>query len=436
MARHRYEDGHHKEFRMAPESAVLQRDEKRRALRRSRARATGLLVLAVLIFVAVRLVAEPGFGLRLLGTAAEAAIIGGLADWFAVTALFRRPLGLPIPHTALIPARKDEIGRSFAVFVRDQFLDPVLLTERLRRKNRALQLAQWLDSEATARFAAARAVDIVPIFLNSVDDAQIRAFVGKLAQQGLARVDLVRTADSVIEDFVRSGRHMEVVDTLVAVLRPALRQWKEPIIERVSERTGLFFPRYFDRKIGKAIVEGAQHWLRSVRMEGSDERRRLDRWLRGVIADLRKSPDYPRLLAEAQASLAKNPAVLHSLAATWDEIKRELLQDTQSETPKIAATASELVRSAGRLLQQMPVMQDYLNAAIERALVDYIAPWRLQIAKYIAEVIESWDGPKLAETIELQVGRDLQYIRINGTVVGALIGSLLFLIAAAIQRFV
>jgi uncharacterized membrane-anchored protein YjiN (DUF445 family) len=417
-----------------PERAATDWDAKRQALRKSRARATGLLVFAVAIFLGVRLVPEPGFALRLIGTAAEAAIIGGLADWFAVTALFRRPLGLPIPHTALIPARKDEIGRSFANFVRDQFLDPALLTERLRRSNRALQLARWLDTEQAANFAAQRAVDIVPILLKSANDADIRAFVGKLAQQGLSRIDLVRTVDTVIEDFVRAGKHMELVDTVVGVLRPALRHWKEPIIARVSERTGLFFPRYFDRKIGKSIVEGAQNWLRAVRTGGSDERRRLDSWLRGVIADLRKSPDYPRLLAEAQAALASNPALIHSLAATWDEIKRELLEDAQSPSPKLAATAAEMVRSAGRLLQQMPVMQDYLNAAIERTLVDYIAPWRIQIGNYIAEVVESWDGPKLAETIELQVGRDLQFIRINGTVVGALIGSMLFLIATAIAQ--
>jgi uncharacterized membrane-anchored protein YjiN (DUF445 family) len=120
----------------------------------------------------------------------------------------------------------------------------------------------------------------------------------------------------------------------------------------------------------------------------------------------------------------------------WDEIKRELLEDNASATPKTGIVASELVRSAGRLLHDSPAMQNYLNRAIEGIVVDYIAPWRAQIGDYISDVVRSWDGPKIAETIELQVGSDLQYIRINGTVVGALIGAVLFLIATGISNFI
>src|SRR5258707_15881226 len=137
--------------------AIRDLETRRLGLRRSKRRATGLLVLAVLVLIGSRLVPEPAFAVRLITAAAEAAIVGGLADWFAVTALFRRPLGLPIPHTALIPSRKDEIGRSLGNFVRDQFLDPGLLTERLRRQNRALQIAQWLDTQEAADFFAGRA---------------------------------------------------------------------------------------------------------------------------------------------------------------------------------------------------------------------------------------------------------------------------------------
>src|SRR5215467_7017077 len=136
--------------------------ERKRSQRRAKsALATGLLLIAVAIFLGLRLFPNPGFFARLLNAAAEASIVGGLADWFAITALFRRPLGLPIPHTALVPSRKDEIGRSLGNFVRDQFLDPDLLTERLRRQNRALQIAQWLDTEEAGDFFAERAVILV-----------------------------------------------------------------------------------------------------------------------------------------------------------------------------------------------------------------------------------------------------------------------------------
>jgi uncharacterized membrane-anchored protein YjiN (DUF445 family) len=394
--------------------------------------ATGLLLIAVLIFVALRFVPNPGFGLRLVNAAAEAAIVGGLADWFAITALFRHPLGLPIPHTALIPSRKDEIGRALGNFVRDSFLDPDLLTERLRRHNRAAQIAQWLDSQNAADFIAARVVALVPPLLHGLNDTDVHIFVRDLAQQGITRVELVPVVDGLLDDFVANGKHMDFLDALLSVAGPSLRALKDPIVERVGERTGRFFPHYFDRRIGQAIVNGAQAWLDSIATSGSDERARLDAWLRQTIMAFRNSADYPKLLAEVQAAIASNHALLNALGGMWDDIKRELLADAARASPKTAIITAKIVRTVGRLLQQMPAMQDYLNAAIERVLVDYIAPWRIQIGNYIADIIESWDGPKAAALIESYVGGDLQYIRINGTLVGAAIGAFLFLIGAAI----
>ena len=408
--------------------------ESKRSQRRAKSGlATGLLLIAVAIFFGLRFFPNPGFFVRLLSAAAEAAIVGGLADWFAITALFRRPLGLPIPHTALIPSRKDEIGRSLGNFVRDQFLEPDLLTEKLRRQNRALQIAQWLDTEEAAAFFAERAVIFVPPLLQGLNDAEVRNFLARLAQSGLTRLDLAPMTDALLDDFIAAGRHLQLLDALAAVLRPALRALKEPIIERVGERTGRFFPRYFDRKIAQGIVNGAEAWLDAIATPGHEERSRVDSWLRQAVAEFRGSPDYPKLLAEAQAAVASNPAVLDALSSVWDEIKREWLADTAKASPKTAIVAREIVRTFGRLMQQSPVIQDYLNAAIERVIVAYIAPWRIQIGDYIADVIASWDGPKVAETIELHVGADLQYIRINGTLVGAIIGAALFLIGAALE---
>jgi uncharacterized membrane-anchored protein YjiN (DUF445 family) len=386
----------------------------------------------VAIFVGLRVTGETSFAARLLGAACEAAIVGGLADWFAITALFRRPLGLPIPHTALIPSRKNEIGRSLGNFVSEQFLAPDLLLERLRRENRALQVARWLDTPAAADFIAKRVLDVTPLVLNGLDDTEIRKFVRNLASEAIRRVQIVPTVDALLDTFIAAGRHLEIVDLLVDAVRPSLHGLKGPIIERVGEQTGRFFPRYFDRKIGRGIVEGADRWLAALRTFGSSERIECDAWIRLRLAELRASPDYPKLLEQAQMSLVSNPAVLHALSTIWDEIKKELLEDVQSESPRVESVSRDIVRTVGRLLQQMPVIQDYVNAAIEKVLVDYIVPWRAQIGNFIAETIGSWDGPKIADIIEVHVGSDLQYIRINGTLVGALIGSALFLISNAL----
>lgn len=217
-----------------------------------------MLIIAALILVGTRLLSEPTYATRLMTAAAEAAIIGGLADWFAVTALFRRPLGLPIPHTALIPTRKNDIGRSLGSFVRDQFLDPELLIERMRGKNLAKQLARWLNTATTAHFIAERIVAMVPIALSAANDTEIRGFVRNVAHAGIRRLDLVPTVDTAIGTLVRTGKHMEIIDALIEVLRPSLQTIKKPIVERVGERTGRFFPAYFDRKIGEGIIEGVE----------------------------------------------------------------------------------------------------------------------------------------------------------------------------------
>ena len=411
-------------------------ETKHDALRRNRNFAGVLLLFAAAIFLGTQFFPDTSFALRLVETASEAAIIGGLADWFAVTALFRRPLGLPIPHTALIPSRKDDIARSFGNFIRDRFLDPELVTERLRRENRALEFAEWLELPVTANFMAERVVEFMPHLLHGTNDAEVQIFMGKLAQAGFHRTDFVRTLDGILETYVETGRHMDVVDALAGALEPSLKALKEPIVEMVSESTGRFFPSYFDRKLGKGMVEGVHKWLDTIRIQGSMERVQLDHWIRARFSEFRASPDYENLLRDAQSALISSPALVHSLGTMWAEIKRELLEDNASATPKTGVVASELVRSAGRLLRDSTTMQNYLNQAIEGIVVDYIAPWRAQIGDYISDVVRSWDGPKIAEAIELQVGSDLQYIRINGTVVGALIGAALFLIATGISHFV
>ena len=417
---------------MGQAPSITDVEAKRATLRRNKRLATGLLLVAVAVAAGTALLPDRPFWVQLVNAAAEAAIVGGLADWFAVTALFRRPLGLPIPHTALIPSRKDEIGRSMAGFVRDQFLDPPVLIERLRAENRALQLGQLLASDAAAAFIAERVGAVIPVALRSVDDASIRAFLRDVARDGLRRLDLVATMDSVIEALVRDGKHMELADALIDILDPSLQALGDVIANKVGERTGRFFPSYFDRKIGDGIIAGVEKWLRAVRTPENAERLRLDAWVRTRIAEFRASADYAALMERAQAAIVTHPALLHALATVWDEIKRELTEDARSATPRAGKIAGEIAQTIGRLVQETPELQRLLNTGIEGVIVDYITPWRAEIADYIASVVKGWDGRKVAEVIELQVGRDLQYVRINGTLVGALIGSMLFLMRAAL----
>src|SRR5258705_4242571 len=289
----------------------LKRDyeTKRQALRRNRRLAGGLLLLAIFVFLTMQLIDTPGFAARLAIAAAEAAIVGGLADWFAVTALFRHPLSLPIPHTALIPSQKDAIGRSLGNFVRDQFLDPTLLIQRLRAENRALLLARWLDSEAASAFLSQRVVDIVPLLLRSANDQDVRHFIANVAGEAFRRLDVVPAFDAGLGSLIASGKHLEFVDALTEILEPSLQALREPIIEKVAERTGRFFPRYFDRKIAEAILNGIKNWLVAIRTLESEERLKRDAWIRRVVGEFRGSRQYAQALQPAAGASPCNPAL-------------------------------------------------------------------------------------------------------------------------------
>lgn len=413
--------------------AMISRDsagiEKRRALLRQRGLATGLLLVAMAVFIAVQFLPR-SFAVRLVSAAAEAALVGGFADWFAVTALFRHPLGLPIPHTALVRTQKDRIGRALGNFVRDRFLDPELVLQRLRAQNRALQLASWLTSQSAGEFIAGRVAALLPVVLKTADDEAVLRFFAELAREGMRRLDVAPLANAAVTRLLETGRHMELVDALSRLAGPALDGMQDTIIEKVGEQTGRFFPLYFDRKIGRAIVRGAQAWLEEIRTPDSAARHELDGWVRRMLEEFGSSKNYAHLLEEARAAIVANPALHQVLAAVWDEVKREIAGDLTRKQPQVAIVTTRVVHVAGELLQENRQLQDYVNAALERLIVDYIAPWREQISDFISDVVAGWDAKTVSDLVELEVGRELQFVRINGTVIGALIGTALFLLSS------
>ena len=402
---------------------------KRRALLRQRWLATGLLLVALAVFIAMQFLPR-SFSVRLVTSAAEAALVGGFADWFAITALFRHPLGLPIPHTALVRTQKDRIGRALGNFVRDRFLDPGLVLQRLRANNRALQLASWLTSESAGEFMAGRVAALLPVVLKTADDEAVLRFFAELAREGLRRLDIAPLANAAVIRLLESGRHMEVVDALSRLAEPALDGMQDTIIERVGEQTGRLFPLYFDRKIGRAIVRGARTWLEEIQTPDSPERQELDGWIRRMLEEFGSSENCARLLDEARAVIVANPALHQVLAAVWDEVKREIAADLTRDEPQSEIVTARIIRVSGELLRENRQLQDYVNAALERLVVDYIAPWREQISDFIADVVAGWDAKTVSDLVELEVGRELQFVRINGTVIGALIGTALFLLSS------
>ena len=412
-------------MRFASDNGTL---AKRHALARRRRVATGLLLLAACAFILTQFLPN-SFGVRLLDAASEAALVGGLADWFAVTAIFRRPLGLPIPHTALIPKRKDAIGEALATFVRDRFLAPDLVVARLRQSNRARQIAEWLRSPPAASFVAERAAALLPVLLETSDSPATRRRLLALVQQTLGRIDVAPLFSAAIDGLIASGRHVILIDMGVELARTSLETLEPIFLANVAARTGRFFPAYFDRKIADGLIFGLRHWLDRIATPTSEERAEVEAWLRRSLENLKYAPGYPALMNELRLAIFENPALHTLFTSAVDELRHEIEADLTAHEPKLPLLLARGTERLGAALAESPELQGYLNSALERLVTDYIAPWRSAISQFIADVVASWDTATIVEVIELEAGSDLQFVRINGTVVGALIGILLFLIA-------
>jgi uncharacterized membrane-anchored protein YjiN (DUF445 family) len=393
--------------------------------------ANGLLMGTTTLFVGshfipVDLLPGGNWMLGALKAASEAAMVGGLADWFAVTALFRRPFGLPIPHTALIPRKKDQIGEALGTFVQDRFLDPEPLRAWIRRENRAVQIATWLSKPATGESLADGVVDVLSVLLRHVGDSDLRVFLQEIARDRLHRSDATPLTDALLKAILDDDRHLKILDTVLELVRPRLRQNRDEIVRIVGARLGAFVPTFIDCYVADQLIGGIENFLDLLATPGTIERTGVDTFLRSKIHEFRNSPDYPRKVAEVKRHVTESAALRSLLDRTLDEFKRDLLSDLGSPSPRIGRAAADLVRTIGAALARNEHMLEYLNQVIEAIVIDVLVPFRSEIGTYIAKVVQGWDGKKVAETIEAQVGGDLQYVRINGTLLGALIGFVLF----------
>ncbi len=413
---------------MKPTAASDWDDSKRAGLARHRLAATGLLLLMAAVFVATKLVDQPGFWVRLAEAMAEAAMVGGLADWFAVTALFRRPLGLPIPHTAVIPRNKDRIGEGIGRFVEANFLDPALVAERLQRANIARRLAHWLQRPGVPEAVADRLLASVPPLLDSMREGRLRAYFQRALRRELADLDLAPLLGRVIETLRESDRHHLLFDATVGMAGRFLEDNKATIYEAVEQKSAWWVPKTVDRRVAEAIVSGAADLLTDLSHEDHAVRREFDAAVARWVDALRTAPETRARVEQIKAELLDNRRVRQYLGAIWDQLGARLRQEADDPASSLRQAIVGALHTLGDALGRDPALQAQVNGWVAEAVQAGAVPWRGEIGAFIADVVRGWEAKTVTERIELAVGRDLQYIRINGTVVGALVGCGLFLI--------
>jgi uncharacterized membrane-anchored protein YjiN (DUF445 family) len=384
------------------------------------------------LFLLTTTVPQPGFWILLLRASAEAAVVGGLADWFAVTALFRHPLGLPIPHTAIVPKNKDRIGEGLATFIEHNFLTPELVTAKLRSVDAARFVADWLSCRGNADAVADRLARAMPHLLAAFSDREIREFVGDTLGRQLGTMELAPMLGRAIAVLTANGFHESLLDRLLGLCRQFLEAREDQLYAAAeAQRRRWWIPKAVNRQIAKAIVGGVKELLSNLREPGNVGRDNLLQGIEHLAKELGTSPEHRARVEEAKTRLLEDPEVKAWLDTAWSNLERSLLADLASPTSRIRQTLAAAICSLGQNLRADSAMREKMNRAIE-AMVTELIPWRAELAQFITEVVRQWDTKVFAERVELVVGRDLQYIRITGTLVGGFVGCLLYLLSTAL----
>ncbi|MGE5477171.1 MAG: DUF445 domain-containing protein [Bacteroidales bacterium] len=409
---------------MAPPSADSNppTDDRATQFRRMKRLAAGLLALMFALFVAALLGQERWPQLSFVRAFAEAAMVGAIADWFAVVALFRRPFGLPIPHTAIIPRNKDRIGRSLGRFIANNFLAPGLVSAKLDSLDAAGRLARWLAEPATAERIAKRAAGLAPALLDALDDDAARGFARATMTRALGSLQAAPLAARVLSVLVARGHHQELFDRFLDIAADFLLRNEEIIRERVTDRSWKWLPRWVDRRLADKVMDGSLDTLAELRDPGHPWRAEFQAASLRFCERLAHDPALRAKGEVLKADLLRHPLVQATLDSAWDETRARLRGELAGETTALAPAIERMVAALAARLAGDDHLRAVLNRWLRRAVERMVVPQRAEIGDFIAGVVERWDTATLVDKLELQVGRDLQYIRINGTIVGGLVG--------------
>jgi uncharacterized membrane-anchored protein YjiN (DUF445 family) len=405
---------------------------RRKRLRRNRLLATAMLTGMGAVFVVTRMVPEPGFLTLLIQASAEAGMVGGLADWFAVTALFRHPLGVPIPHTAIIPSNKDRIGRTLGRFVENNFLTPEVLFRKLRQLEVGRRIANWLAAPATAGLIAHAITSALPHLIRSLRSRDLHDFLQRAFGEEFSHPDVAPIIGHAIRLLTASGEADVLFDRAIEIAIRWIKDNRTRLDKLISEHSRWWIPKAIDRRIASAIMDGVTEVLTGLMDPESGARAKFRMDLIGIVTDLLNSPEQRQHVNNAARRLFAHPDTRAWLSSIWKELCNAAVDDLARPDSRLSGALEKPISLVAHTLATDEVMQQHIDDAVERLAYSLIS-WRTEIGAFIAEVVRSWDTRTLVERLELVVGSDLQYIRMNGTIVGACAGCLIFIASHALS---
>jgi uncharacterized membrane-anchored protein YjiN (DUF445 family) len=406
--------------------------ERQRRLDAMKARATGLLVVAVIIFFVARLI-EPRYPwVGYIRAMAEAAMIGGLADWFAVTALFRHPMGIPIPHTAIIPARKDRVAQTLGSFVQHNFLTREVIGGRLRNLHVGERLARWMVKPENARTIARQAASALAAGAQVLNEEDVQELIDHTLEERIRTTHIAPIAGKLLSVVTEDNRHQELLDEAIALVARTVEQNHDLIRDRVQRESPWWVPTAVDEKIFQKIVLSIERTLVEIRDDPQHPlRERFDVALRTFIENLQHSPQTHARAEELKQEFLDAEAVRRFSASLWIDAKAALLRAAEraQETSAEGGMIERALTTFGEAVLADPALVIKIDALITDVAANLVERYQHDIADLITQTVKNWDAEATTRRMELAIGRDLQFIRINGTLVGALAGLLIYTIS-------
>ncbi|MGH3178427.1 MAG: DUF445 domain-containing protein [Streptosporangiaceae bacterium] len=416
-------------FRAEPESAEV----RARQLAAARRRATALLAAVTVLFVAVTVAGAHGTLLGYVQAGAEASMVGGVADWFAVTALFRHPLGLPIPHTALIVERKDQFAATLGRFVQENFLNADVLTERIGTARIVPRLAAWLAEPANAARVAGHAAGAVVTVTEALRDEDVQRVLTAELTRVIDTVEVAPLAGRTLRAVIAGGHHAELFGTIVSVADRYLGDHKEELRELFEGEAPRWVPDAVYRRVFDRLYSRLRERLVAMAADPDDEtRRQFDAWLAGLPDRLETDPELRERGERLKRDVLGSTLLRDWSSELWQKVKDTLRTQAADPESELRRRLADVLEAAGRRLGSDRRLADGLDRMIDsgiRALVDHFHD---ELAGLVTGTIERWDAAETSNQLELLLGRDLQYIRINGTVVGAGVGLILHAVVQAL----
>ena len=402
-------------------------EQRRRGLRRMRTLAVALLVFAAVVYL---LTVHHGGWVGFVNAGAEASMVGAFADWFAVTALFKHPLGLPVPHTALIPRRKEELGRSLEEFVGENFLHESIVRERLEAAQLSRRLGAWVGVDANAHRVVDEAATVLHLGLSRVRDEDMVSLIEEALLPRFVAEPVSPVAGSLLEEIVRDGAHHGLVDLVLEEAHRWLTQNEQTFVEVVGERAPWWSPSALNDRVTHRLHFEAVSWVEDIGRDPNHHVRvALDDALAQLADDLLHDAATQERMERLKDRVLSHPQLVVTATSLWNAFRRALMESLEdTDGPLRRRAVAELTAFSARLGRD-----DDLRARLDGYAADLVVfivtRYGDELTAVITHTVNRWDGKEAARKIELHVGRDLQFIRINGTIVGGLVGVLIHTLA-------